>query len=155
MIDPSQYLVQQFEIAGRCIGRAEHELQRLEGWLATHPAERLYDDDLDRACMHTARLIGAIARMQAQQVASALALARLGAAGEPKPRGPGGHGGRGPNGSTKSDANPMPRENPALLGRADPAPDSPVMPGLGPGIHDFPCRNKDVDGPACAGHDGG
>src|SRR6202008_5031572 len=96
-------LAEQFAVADRCIQAAERELERLQGWGATPPAERLYDDDLDRACMHTARLIGAIARAQGRQVASALALHRMGAIGEPKPRGP---GGRGPDGIVKDDPNP-------------------------------------------------
>jgi hypothetical protein len=104
-----QHLVHQFAVADRCIEAAEREMQRLQGWVATHPAERLWDDDLDRACMHTTRLIGAIARAQGRQVASALALCRLGVVGGAKPTGP---GGRGPNGSAKPDINPMPRENP-------------------------------------------
>jgi hypothetical protein len=107
-----QCLVRHFRDGDEGIRTAQRELKRLEGWLegclAINPERRLYDDDLDRACLHTVRLLGSIARLQGRQVASALALngsARMAAAASrvvragsavvrrnPKPRRP--HGSR-------------------------------------------------------------
>jgi hypothetical protein len=116
-----QCLVQHFEDGDAGIRAAQRELKRLEGWLeawiAKYPAGRLFDDDIDRACLHTTRLLGVIARLQGRQAASALALSRIGTNGNGST--PGGSGGRSEEPESappsrepepvqaKSDANPM------------------------------------------------
>jgi hypothetical protein len=54
----------------------QRELQRLLGWLDSR-TYALAHSEITLACGHTARLLGAIARVQAAQATSALALARL------------------------------------------------------------------------------
>ena len=97
-----QCLVQHFDDGDEGIRTAQAELKRLQGWIdacpARNPERRLYDDDLDRACLHTTRLLGSIARLQGRQVASALALAKLGTNG----------GGGTPSGSGSTEPEPAP-----------------------------------------------
>jgi hypothetical protein len=72
-----QHLVEQLGLSAEAHRTAQGELKRLGAWIAGSEFKRPMDIEIDRSCGHTARLLGAIARLQSAQAMSALALARL------------------------------------------------------------------------------
>jgi hypothetical protein len=71
-----QHLVDQLDFAAVAMGAARRELDRLAAWVKGLGREP-YRPDIDTCCTHTARLLGAMARTQIAQTASALALTQL------------------------------------------------------------------------------
>jgi hypothetical protein len=71
-----RHLVDQLGRSAQAGDAGQRELKRLFGWLDTRKYP-LGHDEIGLACGHTARLLGAIARVQAAQATGALALARL------------------------------------------------------------------------------
>lgn len=71
-----RHLLQQLDLGAEAARTGRRELGRLADWVDERQDDLLYGT-IDRGCGHTARLIGAIARLANAQTASALALAKL------------------------------------------------------------------------------
>jgi hypothetical protein len=71
-----QYLLDQLAVAAEAYRAAKRELDRLGAWTDACRG-RLNHDEVNLACGHTARLLGAMARMQSAQASSTTAFAKL------------------------------------------------------------------------------